>query len=143
MFRRALSSVVAQVGAQTRSVSEKVTTGLVGLKVDPLAREKIVQRASLVLRSVGHLPEGAGFRTDTEETFSRIRDVCQNKKLNDRQVEQTLGRGNLEQVLAQCEDHLKLIPTMREEKPWEVPKDHLLEVRYWRADEPPAPPVPK
>jgi len=54
-------------------MSGKASTGLTGLEVDNLVRQKIVQRCSLFLRGLETLPEVSGFRESSAQTFTAIK----------------------------------------------------------------------
>ena len=70
MLRRTLQQFTSMGG---RVMSGKATTGLTGLEVDNLVRQKIVQRTALLLRGLETLPEVSGFRESSTQTFTAIK----------------------------------------------------------------------
>lgn len=89
----------------------KETTGIVGLDVVPNAREVLIGLYSKTLKEIKAVPEDEGYRKAVE-SFTRHRlKVCQEE--NDWEViEKRLGCGQVEELIEEAEDELKLIDKM-------------------------------
>ncbi|KAL8095842.1 hypothetical protein AgCh_036997 [Apium graveolens] len=89
----------------------KDTTGIVGLDVVPNARQVLIGLYSKTLKEIQAVPEDEGYRKAVE-SFTRHRlKVCQEE--NDWEViEKRLGCGQVEELIEEAEDELKLIDKM-------------------------------
>lgn len=89
----------------------KETTGIVGLDVVPNAREVLIGLYSKTLKEIQAIPEDEGYRKAVE-SFTRHRlKVCQEE--NDwGAIEKRLGCGQVEELIEEAEDELKLIDKM-------------------------------
>lgn len=122
---------------QIRGVKED--TGLVGLKVDPDARNNLRRKLEDVLEALKlHIPEDAEYRKQVEATIQhRLKAVV--SEASDSDVEGNL-ENQLEMMIRHCNDELGLIPRMAEWKPWDVPADHKVDVYFKEPVPAPAPP---
>ncbi|GMH40243.1 hypothetical protein BSKO_08147 [Bryopsis sp. KO-2023] len=111
----------------------KETTGLVGVEVDPNARENLINSLHKVKGLVADMiPETAEYRKIVEQTCDYKLKLISEHESND-ELEGVLGL-QLEQELMLCQDELGLIPKMAEWKPWEVPEGH--QVPVFQEDDP-------
>ena len=87
----------------------KTSTGIVGLPVDPNARQTLTQNLLKVKElMVQHIPETAYYRTlVVEDIDEKLKTLKENE--SDEAVEEIFGF-QLEQVISMTEDEIKLIP---------------------------------
>ncbi|MED6118309.1 hypothetical protein PIB30_001539 [Stylosanthes scabra] len=105
----------------------KQTTGIVGLDVVPNAREVLIGLYRKTLKEIQAVPEDEGYRKAVE-SFTRHRlKVCEEEE-DWENIEKRLGCGQVEELIEEAEDELKLIDKMIEWDPWGVPDDHEVEV---------------
>ncbi|XP_051122882.1 probable NADH dehydrogenase [ubiquinone] 1 alpha subcomplex subunit 5, mitochondrial [Andrographis paniculata] len=105
----------------------KETTGIVGLEVVPNAREVLIGLYSKTLDEIKSVPEDEGYRKAVE-SFTRHRlQVCQEEE-DWEAIEKRVGCGQVEELIEEAEDELKLIGFMNEWKPWGIPDDYECEV---------------
>ncbi|XP_073031206.1 probable NADH dehydrogenase [ubiquinone] 1 alpha subcomplex subunit 5, mitochondrial [Primulina eburnea] len=91
----------------------KETTGIVGLDVVPNAREVLVGLYKKTLNEIKAVPEDEGYRKSVE-SFTRHRlKVCQEEE-DWEAIEKKLGCGQVEELIEEAQDELKLIGHMRE-----------------------------
>ncbi|RWW62256.1 hypothetical protein BHE74_00030622 [Ensete ventricosum] len=105
----------------------KETTGIVGLDVVPNAREVLVSLYSRTLKEIQAVPQDEGYRKAVE-SFTRHRlQVCQEEE-DWEAIEKRIGCGQVEELIEEAQDELKLIAKMIEWDPWGVPEDYECEV---------------
>ncbi|XP_042489644.1 probable NADH dehydrogenase [ubiquinone] 1 alpha subcomplex subunit 5, mitochondrial [Macadamia integrifolia] len=105
----------------------KETTGIVGLDVVPNAREVLISLYSKTLKEVQAVPEDEGYRKAVE-SFTRNRlKVCQEEE-DWEQIEKRIGCGQVEELIEEAQDELKLMAKMIEWDPWGVPEGYECEV---------------
>ncbi|XP_019177776.1 PREDICTED: probable NADH dehydrogenase [ubiquinone] 1 alpha subcomplex subunit 5, mitochondrial [Ipomoea nil] len=105
----------------------KETTGIVGLEVVPNAREVLINLYSKTLDEIKAVPEDEGYRKAVEG-FTRHRlNVCTEEQ-DWEMIEKKLGCGQVEELIEEARDELKLIGYMNEWKPWGIPDDYECEV---------------
>ncbi|KAF8380167.1 hypothetical protein HHK36_027650 [Tetracentron sinense] len=105
----------------------KETTGIVGLDVVPNAREVLISLYSKTLKEIQAVPEDEGYRKAVEN-FTRHRlKVCQEEE-DCEKIEKRLGCGQVEEIIEEAQDELKLIAKMIEWDPWGVPDGYECEV---------------
>ncbi|ORZ13718.1 ETC complex I subunit conserved region-domain-containing protein [Absidia repens] len=96
----------------------KLTTGLTGIPVHPNPRPHLIQTYNTTLSALSRFPEHAVYRQATEGfTKTRLAIVEANENVND--IETKIGCGQIEQLILQAEDELKLVGKMEQWKPWE------------------------
>ena len=141
---RALSRRLFRDAPLIRSV--KTSTGIVGLPVDPNARENLTKNLHKIKELMSQLvPETAFYRRAVVEDIDEKLKVLDEND-NDEKVEEIFGF-QLEEVISMTEDELKLIPVLAgesathairqdwmillyvEHKPWDVPADHEVNAR--------------
>jgi len=116
----------APSSATARSLSSaafaKRTTGVVGLEVQSDARWQLMELYSKALRDVrALLPEGAAYRRAVEQSAGARLDVVR-ACADVAEIEARIGRGQVEELVAQAKAELQLIPQyaawrMHEAKP--------------------------
>ncbi|KAL4575838.1 hypothetical protein LXL04_011925 [Taraxacum kok-saghyz] len=104
----------------------KETTGIVGLEVVPNAREVLIGLYDKTLKEIQRVPEDEGYRKAVE-SFTRHRlTVCKEEE-DWEAIEKRLGCGQVEELIEEAQDELKLIDKMIEWDPWGVPDDYECE----------------
>ncbi|RAL46396.1 unnamed protein product [Cuscuta campestris] len=105
----------------------KETTGIVGLEVMPNAKEVLINLYRKTLDEIKFVPEDEGYRKAVE-SFTRHRlSVCLEEE-DWESIEKRLACGQVEELVEEARDELKLIGYMKEWKPWGIPDDHECEV---------------
>ncbi|KAI9305817.1 ETC complex I subunit conserved region-domain-containing protein [Cunninghamella echinulata] len=96
----------------------KVTTGLTGIPVHPNPRPHLIQTYNNTLSALSRFPAHAVYRQATESfTKNRLSIVESTEDVNE--IETKIGGGQIEELILQAEDELKLVSKMEEWKPWE------------------------
>ncbi|GAB5586790.1 hypothetical protein Unana1_01690 [Umbelopsis nana] len=96
----------------------KSTTGIAGLPVHPNPRPHLISTYNATLTAAARLPTTAVFRQAVESlTQHRLSIVNSTENINE--IEEKLDAGQIEEVILQAEDELKLVGKMEEWKPWE------------------------
>lgn len=89
----------------------KETTGIVGLEVVPNAREVLINLYRKTLEEIKEVPEDEGYRKAVE-SFTRHRlNVCVEEHESE-MIEKRLGCGQVEELIEEAQDELKLIGHM-------------------------------
>lgn len=89
----------------------KETTGIVGLEVVPNARDVLIGLYNKTLNEIQRVPEDEGYRKAVE-SFTRHRlKVCQEEE-DWEVIEKRLGCGQVEELIEEAQDELKLIDKM-------------------------------
>ncbi|WMV34003.1 hypothetical protein MTR67_027388 [Solanum verrucosum] len=89
----------------------KETTGIVGLEVVPNAREVLINLYRKTLEEIKAVPEDEGYRKAVE-SFTRHRlNVCVEERESE-MIEKRLGCGQVEELIEEAQDELKLIGHM-------------------------------
>ncbi|EFC48442.1 NADH-ubiquinone oxidoreductase [Naegleria gruberi] len=104
----------------------KTMTGIVGFPAQPRWREMILMLCDDGLNKLDscNIPKGTFFRTSNENNFKYISQVC--RSTDDYQVvEDTLNRGQVEEIIVLLEDQLDLIPKVAEWRAWEIDADDV------------------
>lgn len=89
----------------------KETTGIVGLEVVPNAREVLIGLYSKTLNEIQKVPEDEGYRKAVESFTNHRLKVCQEEQDWDK-IESRLGCGQVEELIEEAKDELKLISYM-------------------------------
>ncbi|XP_050224868.1 probable NADH dehydrogenase [ubiquinone] 1 alpha subcomplex subunit 5, mitochondrial [Mercurialis annua] len=105
----------------------KETTGIVGLDVVPNAREVLINLYTKTLKEIKAVPEDEGYRKAVESFTSNRLKVCREEE-DWEMIEKRLGCGQVEELIEEAQDELKLIEKMIEWDPWGVPDDYECEV---------------
>jgi len=113
------------------------TTGLAGLPVHPNPRPHLISTYNATLSAVSRLPATAVYRQAVESaTQHRLSIVNSTENINE--IEDKIDAGQIEEVILQAEDELRLVAKMEEWKAWEplevpIPKgqwDSIYGVRF-------------
>ncbi|KAF4322586.1 hypothetical protein BBO99_00003789 [Phytophthora kernoviae] len=114
-----------------RMAVTKTSTGLVGLPVNPNARQDLIQLYRRTLQEI--LPPEAknyrnavekitNFRLNVVETHEDVSEAGDDGTiLVEDTIERTINCGQLEELIEQAEDELSVIPVYLEHKLWESP----------------------
>ncbi|RVW41920.1 putative NADH dehydrogenase [ubiquinone] 1 alpha subcomplex subunit 5, mitochondrial [Vitis vinifera] len=86
----------------------KETTGIVGLDVVPNAREVLISLYTKTLNEIQTVPEDEGYRKAVESFTSHRLKVCQEEE-DWEQIEKRLGCGQVEELIEEAQDELKLL----------------------------------
>ncbi|KAF5732395.1 putative NADH dehydrogenase [Tripterygium wilfordii] len=105
----------------------KQTTGIVGLDVVPNAREVLIGLYNKTLKEIQAVPSDEGYRKAVESFTKHRLTVCQEED-DWEKIEKRLGCGQVEELIEEAQDELKLIEKMIEWDPWGVPDDYECEV---------------
>lgn len=89
----------------------KETTGIVGLDVVPNAREVLINLYNKTLVEIKGVPEDEGYRKAVESFTSQRLKVCQEEE-DWEMIEKRLGCGQVEELIEEAQDELKLIGHM-------------------------------
>jgi NADH dehydrogenase (ubiquinone) 1 alpha subcomplex subunit 5 len=89
----------------------KQTTGIVGLDVVPNAREVLIGLYSKTLNEIQKVPKDEGYRKAVESFTSHRLKVCQEEE-DWEKIENRLGCGQVEELIEEAQDELKLIGYM-------------------------------
>ncbi|RIA91321.1 ETC complex I subunit conserved region-domain-containing protein [Glomus cerebriforme] len=107
-----------QVTRHLMKAAQKATTGIFGLAVHPDPRPHLIKTYNKTLNALTHIPPTATYRQATEAiTQNRLKIVESTKNIQE--IEEKIGAGQIEEVIWQAEDELKLVAKMEEWKPWE------------------------
>ncbi|XP_047329443.1 probable NADH dehydrogenase [ubiquinone] 1 alpha subcomplex subunit 5, mitochondrial [Impatiens glandulifera] len=105
----------------------KETTGIVGLEVEPNARNVLIGLYTKTLKEIQGVPEDEGYRKAVESFTKHRLKVCQEE--HDWEViEKRIGCGQVEELIEEAQDELTLIDKMIEWNPWGVDDDYECEV---------------
>ena len=104
----------------TEAASFKFSTGLTGLKVDPLARKNLLKQYTNLETKLKQLPADYGYRIEMLNLLEERNNLIKNESLSDFDLEMKIGEGQLEELIEQAEEEHKLIEKLSNEwKPWE------------------------
>ncbi|KAJ2760819.1 hypothetical protein IWQ57_006205, partial [Coemansia nantahalensis] len=106
------------------------STGIVGVPVNPAARARLLELYSTTLAEVkAKIPAAAVYRQSVEAvTAHRLKIVESND--DPAAIEQLVNAGQIEELVGQAEDELRLVSRMAEWKPWE-PLEEPAPPRQW------------
>ncbi|KAH7491547.1 hypothetical protein PRIC1_003042 [Phytophthora ramorum] len=104
-----------------RMAVTKTSTGLVGLKVNPNARQDLIKIYRRTLEEVKILPpEAKNYRKVVEQITNFRLNVVESNEDED-VIERKINCGQLEELIEQAEDELSIFPVYIEHKLWESP----------------------
>eukprot|EP00126_Sphaerothecum_destruens_P004626 Sdes_comp18289_c0_seq5m7969 len=98
--------------------AKKLTTNIAGLEVVPNAREVLLNSYKTLLALVGKLPTTSGYRLQVEKTTQQRLDILQ-KQESFEVVEKEINCGQIEELIEQANDEIRLASKFSEWKPWE------------------------
>lgn len=126
------AQALASQRAAAQGIKLKPTTGLVGVPVQPKWRQIMLKLIDDVISELDtRIPKNTAYRVFTENNFKFFRRVVEE---NDdyEVVEDTINRGQVEELIMMFEDELTLIPLMEQWKPWHVTEESVkLEKKYF------------
>lgn len=99
----------------------KTSTGLAGLKVNPNARQDLINIYRRTLEEVKLLPPEAKNYRNAVEQFTKFRLNVVETNEDEEVIERKINCGQLEELIEQAEDELTVIPVYIEHKLWESP----------------------
>jgi NADH dehydrogenase (ubiquinone) 1 alpha subcomplex subunit 5 len=111
MFLRRILSGGGGLAALRSARAVKQTTGIVGLDVEPEARKVLIGLYTRALDEIKAVPEDEGYRKAVE-SFTRHRlQICQEED-DWKRIEDRIGCGQVEELIEEAQDELKLIGKM-------------------------------
>ncbi|KAL9271953.1 putative NADH dehydrogenase [ubiquinone] 1 alpha subcomplex subunit 5, mitochondrial [Drosera capensis] len=113
--------------ARSLQARVKESTGIVGLDVVPNAREALISLYKQTLTKIRSVPEDEGYRKAVE-SFTRHRlSVCEETE-DWEDIERKIGCGQVEELIEEAKDELKLMGHLKEWDAWGVPDDYECEL---------------
>ncbi|KAJ2780905.1 G4 quadruplex nucleic acid binding protein [Coemansia javaensis] len=107
-----------------------VTTGIVGLPVNPAARARLIELYTATLAEVrAKIPEKAVYRQSVEAITAHRLKVAQEHE-DPAAIERLIGGGQIEELVGQAEDEMRLVSRMAEWRAWE-PLEEPAPPRQW------------
>ena len=91
-----------------RAATTKTTTGIVGLPVDPHARETLIALNEQLLDEIKQVPEGAEYRKSVEATCN-YRLKCLRENEDEATLEELIGMGQLEELIESQTEELGVL----------------------------------
>ena len=91
-----------------RAATTKTTTGIVGLPVDPHARETLIALNEQLLDEIKQVPEGAEYRKSVEATCN-YRLKCLHENEDEATLEELIGMGQLEELIESQTEELGVL----------------------------------
>ena len=91
-----------------RAATTKTTTGIVGLPVDPHARETLIALNEKLLDEIKAVPEGAEYRKSIEATCN-YRLKCLREHEDEATLEELIGMGQLEELIESQTEELGVL----------------------------------
>ena len=111
LVRRGGARMFLRAVARPLMAKVKQTTGIVGLDVVPNARDVLIGLYRKTLKEIQAVPEDEGYRKAVE-SFTRQRlKVCEEEQ-DWEAIENRLGCGQVEELIEEAQDELKLISHM-------------------------------
>lgn len=108
--------------APRRPVVTKTATGIVGLKVDPDGRANLIALNEKLLDAVQAVPADAAYRKSIEATCGYRLKVA--RELDDEAaIEDTIGMGQLEELIESQTEEMGVLDMYVEHKMWEAIAD--------------------
>ena len=102
-----------------RFATTKTTTGIVGLPVDPHARETLIALNEKLLDEIKAVPEGAEYRKSIEATCN-YRLKCLREHEDEATLEELIGMGQLEELIESQTEELGVLRMYVQEEMWKV-----------------------
>mmetsp|Transcript_8125 Transcript_8125/g.15073 ORF Transcript_8125/g.15073 Transcript_8125/m.15073 type:complete len:167 (-) Transcript_8125:148-648(-) len=133
---RAAKPVVFRPNVAVRPLSTvKDTTGLAGLPVIENSREVLIALYQKTLEDVeASIPkEAAYYDVVTKLTQHRL-DICDSTE-SIYEIEDKIGTGEIEELIDEAEDELKVVGMMKDWKPWDEKDTHWEVPAEWDAPE--------
>lgn len=100
--------------------TNKISTGISGLQVDPSARLNLVKLYGELRVKLIQLPEDYVYRRGMLAVLENRTKMLKNESLSDLDLENEIGEGQLEELIEQAHDEMKLVEKLSNDwKPWE------------------------
>mmetsp|Transcript_8285 Transcript_8285/g.10812 ORF Transcript_8285/g.10812 Transcript_8285/m.10812 type:complete len:109 (+) Transcript_8285:167-493(+) len=97
--------------------SLKRSTGIVGIPVSPEPRQHLISLYQKTLAAAKTLPPGTAYRRSLLQTTAfRLGVVVETEDVPS--IEKQIGCGQVEELINQAEDELKLLPAYKENEMW-------------------------
>jgi NADH dehydrogenase (ubiquinone) 1 alpha subcomplex subunit 5 len=97
----------------------KTTTGIVGLPVDPVARDTLIALNEKLLEEVKQVPETAEYRKSIEATCN-YRLKCLREHDDEATLEELINMGQLEELIESQTEELGVLAMYVEQEMWKV-----------------------
>ncbi|KAI9003357.1 ETC complex I subunit conserved region-domain-containing protein, partial [Hyaloraphidium curvatum] len=94
------------------------TTGIFGLPVHPDPRPALISLYSRTLEATKALPETAVYSQAVKSVTQHRLSIVESTE-DTAQIEEKIGAGQVEELIVQAEDELKLVEKMKEWKAWD------------------------
>jgi len=111
MFLRRILTGGGGLAALRAARAVKETTGIVGLDVVPNAREVLIGLYTRTLKEMEAVPKDEGYRKAVESFTNHRLQICQEED-DWKRIEDRIGCGQVEELIEEAEDELKLIAKM-------------------------------
>jgi NADH dehydrogenase (ubiquinone) 1 alpha subcomplex subunit 5 len=111
MFLRRILTGGGGLAALRAARAVKETTGIVGLEVAPNAREVLIGLYTRTLKEIEAVPKDEGYRKAVESFTNHRLQICQEED-DWKRIEDRIGCGQVEELIEEAEDELKLIAKM-------------------------------
>jgi NADH dehydrogenase (ubiquinone) 1 alpha subcomplex subunit 5 len=111
MFLRRILTGGGGLAALRAARAVKETTGIVGLEVVPNAREVLIGLYTRTLKEIEAVPKDEGYRKAVESFTNHRLQICQEEG-DWKTIEDRIGCGQVEELIEEAEDELKLIAKM-------------------------------
>ena len=92
------------------------TTGIFGLPVHPNPRPHLIKTYNATLAALSRLPTVAVYRQATEALTKHRLSIVESTE-NISEIEEKIDAGQIEQIITQAEDELRLVAKVEEWKP--------------------------
>jgi NADH dehydrogenase (ubiquinone) 1 alpha subcomplex subunit 5 len=100
--------------------SNKIATGISGLKVDPSARSNLLKLYEELKGKLCQLPEDYVYKREMMGLLENRNKMIKNEAFSDLDLETKFGEGQLEELVEQAQEEIKLLEKLSTEwKPWE------------------------
>ncbi|GAM23930.1 hypothetical protein SAMD00019534_071050 [Acytostelium subglobosum LB1] len=97
----------------------KKSTGITGIAVQPHARRILSDLYQKTLRELRKIDQQSFYRTKTEEITQFRYDVVQ-RETDISKIEETIFAGQVEELIMQAENELKVIDMVAKDRLWEL-----------------------
>lgn len=109
------------LGVPTPRGQTKTSTGVVGLDVQPEARDVLIELYKRCAAELTKFPEGFAYRVDNEQHLQQRLAILL-EETDVIRLEEEIDDGQLESLIAEAETELNhTIPSLLELKPWATP----------------------
>lgn len=108
-------------GTPTPRGQKKTSTGLVGIEVQPEARDVLIALYTKIAQELAKLPKDYAYRVDNE-LYIQQRMAILLEETDPIRLEEEIDSGQLEVLIEEAESELHhTLPTLLELKPWAQP----------------------